>query len=117
MELTNILGKEINGYRVTSFIDSGGFGSVYKATKNNVDFAIKIFREDYVLKEFRNNGENNRINREIAIMKSVNHKNLIKYIDDFKEDILGVPSYFLVMEFAEGETLRKKIEKKLLNEK
>ncbi len=50
-------------------------------------YAIKIFREDYVLIEYREKGENNRIKREIDIMKSISHPNLIKYIDDFKETI------------------------------
>lgn len=108
----SIIGKTINNYKIQEFIDSGGFGSVYKAEKNSTLYAIKIFREDYVLKEYREKGENNRIKREIAVMKSVSHPNLIKYIDDFKETISGVPSYFLVMEFAHGINLRK-----LLNQK
>jgi eukaryotic-like serine/threonine-protein kinase len=116
MEITKLIGRDINGYVVTDFIDSGGFGSVYKATKADKDYAIKIFREDYVLKEFRDFGTNNRIAREIEIMKSVNHPNLIKYVDDFKEEILGVPSYFLVMEFAVGVTLRKLINDNSLTE-
>ena len=39
-------------------------------------------------------------------MKSVNHKYLIRYVDDFSATMLGVHSYFLVMEYAEGKTLR-----------
>lgn len=101
----SILGIIVNGYQFLEFIDSGSFGSVYKASKDGKSFAIKIFREDYVLKQYREKGELNRINREIQIMKSVDHPNLIKYIDDFKEILLGVPSYFLVMEYAEGLTL------------
>lgn len=113
----NIIGTEINGYKITEFIDSGGFGSVYKAEKNGKLYAIKIFREDYVLKEFRDKGEHNRIQREIDIMKSISHPNLIKYIDDFKETISGVPSYFLIMEYAEGINLRKLLNQKELSEK
>jgi len=113
----NIIGTNINGYKITEFIDSGGFGSVYKAEKDGIVYAIKIFREDYVLKEYREKGENNRILREIDIMKSVSHPNLIKYIDDFKEIIAGVPSYFLVMEYAEGTNLRKLLTHKELTEK
>ena len=103
----SVLGTIIHGYSFIEFLDSGNFGSVYKATKDGETYAIKIFREDYVLTQYREHGENNRIKREIEIMKSVNHQYLIKYIDDFKEDNMGVSSYFLVMEFAEGDTLRK----------
>ena len=112
----NIIGTIISGYKITEFIDSGGFGSVYKAEKNGITYAIKIFREDYVLKEYREKGENNRIKREIDIMKSVSHPSLIKYIDDFKEILAGVPSYFLVMEYAEGMNLRKLLTQKELTE-
>ena len=49
----SITGTTLNGYHILDFIDSGGFGSVYKAVKNGNEYAIKIFREDYVLKEFR----------------------------------------------------------------
>lgn len=111
-----ITGTTINDYNILDFIDSGGFGSVYKAVKNGIEYAIKIFREDYVLKEFREKGENNRIKREIEIMKSVNHPYLIRYVDDFKETLLGVPSYFLVMEYAKGKTLRKLMNENALDE-
>lgn len=108
-----IINQTINGYTFTEFIGAGGFGSVYKATKEGKTFAIKVFREEYILQEYKN-GRNNRIQREIDIMKSVNHPYLIKYVDDFKGDDLNVPSFFLVMEFAEGETLQKIIKNKSL---
>ena len=78
----NLIGSTINGYKFLEFIDEGGFGSVYKASKKGNTYAIKIFREAYVLKEFRKIGENNRIIREIEILKSVDHQYLIKYIEE-----------------------------------
>lgn len=107
-----LINQTINGYSFTDFIGSGGFGSVYKATKDGNTYAIKVFREDYILQEYKHSGENNRIQREIDIMKTVNHPFLVKYVDDFKGSDLSVPSYFLVMEFAEGETLQKIIKNK-----
>ena len=112
----SIIGTTINNYKIIEFIDSGGFGSVYKAEKDSNLYAIKIIREDYVLKEYREKGENNRIRREIEIMKSVSHPNLIDYVDDFKETISSVPSYFLVMEFAQGINLRMLLNQKSLSE-
>lgn len=111
-----ITGTTLNGYQILDFIDSGGFGSVYKAVKNGKEYAIKIFSEVYVLKEFREKGENNRIKREVEIMKSVSHPYLIKYVDDFKETLLDVPSYFLVMEYAKGKTLRKLMNENAISE-
>jgi serine/threonine-protein kinase len=113
----SILNTTIHGYRITDFMGSGGFGSVYKAEKKGRNYAIKIFREEYVLKEFRENGTQNRIEREIAVMKSVNHPNLVQYVDDFKGHVLNDPSYFLVMEFVDGRTLQTFIEEKCLSEK
>jgi len=112
----SLIGNTIKGYTITEFIDSGGFGSVYKAKKNKNIYAIKIFREDYVLKQYREKGENNRIKREIDIMKSISHPNLITYVDDFKEIIEGIPSYFLIMEYAEGMNLRKLLKLRKLSE-
>lgn len=105
-----LINQTLNEYKFIEFVGSGGFGSVYKAEKDGKFYAIKVFREDYILKEFKERGENNRIQREIAIMKTVNHPFLIRYVDDFKENDLNVPSFFLVMEFAEGKTLQKIIE-------
>ncbi len=107
-----LINQTINGYTFTDFIGAGGFGSVYKATKEGNTYAIKVFREEYILQEYKHSGENNRIQREIDIMKTVNHPFLVKYVDDFKGSDLSVPSYFLVMEFAEGETLQKIIKNK-----
>lgn len=112
-----LINQTLNGYTFTEFIGAGGFGSVYKALKDGIIYAIKVFREDYVLQEYKQSGKNNRIQREIDIMKTVNHPFLVKYIDDFQGNDLNVPSYFLVMEFAQGETLQKLIKnKELINQ-
>ena len=47
MQLT---GQTINGYKFLNFINKGGFGSVYKAEKNGVSYAVKVFEEEYVLR-------------------------------------------------------------------
>lgn len=107
-----LINQTLNGYTFTEFIGAGGFGSVYKAVKDNSTYAVKVFREDYILQEYKQSGENNRIQREIDIMKTVKHPNLINYIDDFRGSDLNVPSYFLVMEFVEGVTLQKLIKNK-----
>ena len=71
MQLVN---HTINGYKIVSFINKGGFGSVYKAEKDGDSYAVKVFSEDYVLREIRKKGEKkNRLQREIEIMKSVSH--------------------------------------------
>lgn len=109
MQLVN---HTINGYKIVSFINKGGFGSVYKAEKDGDSYAVKVFSEDYVLREFRKKGEKkNRLQREIEIMKSVSHKYIVKYVDDFfVEDETG-RNYFLAMEYITGSNLRELLNK------
>lgn len=107
------LHKTINGYDFTSIIGEGAFGIVYEAKKNGRNYAIKVFHEEYILKEFKIHGEkNNRLQREIEIMKNVSHKNLVKYIDDFSSSEEARKKYFLVMEHIEGQNLKQILEKK-----
>lgn len=101
-----LLNKTINGYKFIQFVNEGGFGYVYKTERDNQYYAIKVFREAYVLQEFRKHGEDNRIQREIDIIKSVTHPLLVKYEDSFFDDSSGTREYFLVMEFVDGKTLR-----------
>ncbi len=105
-----ILNRKINGYEIIAFLGEGGFGSVYKAEKDGQNFAIKIFREAYVLNEFRK-GDDNRITREIMVMQKIRHPLLVDYIEHFFEEVLNVRQIFLVMGYIEGETLREKIKK------
>lgn len=107
----NLIGKTVNGYKIVEFINDGGFGVVYKAEKDGKPYALKLFREAYVLKEYRKGGDN-RIQREIDILKSTKHKNLVNYIDNFVTDIDGSPHHFLVMEFVDGTNLQKIINRK-----
>ena len=44
-----LINQTINGYTFTEFIGAGGFGSVYKANKDGNTYAIKVFREEYIL--------------------------------------------------------------------
>ncbi|MFC1512507.1 serine/threonine-protein kinase [bacterium] len=110
-----LIGKTINGYKLLSFLGEGGFGSVYKVEKNKKLYAIKIFREAYILDEFKK-GKDNRISREIEIMQKINHASLVKYIEHFYDEILNVPQIFIVMEFINGKTLSSKIKSKTIDD-
>lgn len=101
----NIVGTVVNGYFFEEALGSGSFGSVYRVSKGNKMFAAKLLAETYILEEFKK--EQNRITREIDVLKKVKGKNLIKYEDDFYfENEFGVNEYVIVMEYFEGETLR-----------
>ena len=63
------------------FKGSGSFGSVYSCEKDRKIYAIKIFNFSYVFSEF-SKGLDNRITHEIKALKSVNHPNVVSYVDD-----------------------------------
>jgi serine/threonine-protein kinase len=108
-----LIGETINGYKFISFLGEGSFGSVYKVKKDKKFYAVKLFRESYILEEFRR-GKNNRINREIEIMQKAKHPLLVEYIEHFSDELLNVPQIFLVMEYIEGETLSEKISNNII---
>ena len=101
----NILGKEINGYTFVEALGSGSFGSVYKVFKENNFFAAKVLSETYVLEEFKST--DNRIGREIEVLKRAKGENLISYIEEFIfKNEFGINEYVIVMEYFEGVTLQ-----------
>lgn len=77
----NIVGQIINGYLFEEALGSGNFGDVYKVLKDGKKYAAKVLSETYILDEFKN--EQNRITREIDVLKNVKSKNLIQYQEDF----------------------------------
>ncbi len=99
-----MLGKVINGYIIKSFKGSGSFGSVYSCEKNGNTYAIKIFNFSYVFSEF-SKGTDNRITREIKALKSVNHPNVVSYVDDGEFMDNGVKYLYVVMDYVKGEDL------------
>ncbi|MCM1135556.1 MAG: serine/threonine protein kinase [Clostridium sp.] len=101
----NIVGQIINGYLFEEALGSGSFGNVYRVSRNGKRYAAKVLSETYILDEFKN--EQNRITREIAILKNVKSENLIQYQEDFYfENEFGIMEYVIVMEYFEGITLR-----------
>ena len=102
----NLVGSEINGYRFEEALGSGSFGSVYKVSKEGQLYAAKVLAETYILDEFKN--DQNRITREIDVLKKVKGDNLIKFQEDFFfENEFGIKEYVIVMEYFSGKTLRK----------
>lgn len=101
----NIVGQVINGYLFEEALGSGSFGAVYRISKENNVYAAKVLSETYILDEFKN--EQNRITREIDVLKNVKGENLIKYQEDFYfKNEFGIMEYVIVMEYFPGRTLR-----------
>jgi serine/threonine-protein kinase len=107
--MSTLVGKSIKGYLFEEALGKGSFGAVYRVSKNGVTCAAKVLSEVYILEEFKS--EDNRIKREIDILKQVKGENLIQYVDDFFFDNeFGIREYVIVMEYAYGNTLHKFIQ-------
>ncbi len=93
---------EINGYKTKPewFIGKGGFGSVYKAEKDEKFYAIKVFQTEFLIGEYRS-----RIDQEIKALQKITHPNVVKVHDfgTFKENEFEY--FYIVMDYIEGQSL------------
>jgi serine/threonine protein kinase len=87
-------------------LGKGGSATVFKATKNGEDYALKIFNKA-ALEEF-GSGETTRIDRQLDLR---NHQieNLIKIFDGGYDE--EKQTYFLVMEYLSWPSLERSITK------
>jgi tetratricopeptide (TPR) repeat protein len=99
-----IRGKEewANAYHIQEFLGRGGFGGVFKAQDDTSQLvAVKLMLPaDAAAREIK------------TALKVPPHPNLIKHIEAIDADVRGTPMYVLVMELADGGSLRD-----LLNER
>ena len=92
-------------YRIVSKVGQGGFGAVYKALHVQFDElrAIKVINKEYLSDQLFVK----RFKHEAVITRKLQHPNAVR-VDDIDESEDGTP--FIVMEFIEGQSLRKLIE-------
>lgn len=107
-------GLIIDGYEIIKYVGKGQFGTVYICRKDKQEYAIKIFNLEYVAIEYNQHGENNRIKREIEVLKRVKHKNTINYITDGTFENNNQKYIYVIMEQAKGVELKHYIDKNTL---
>ena len=98
-------GKKIGKYVIKEKLGSGGMAEVYKGYQENLDrhVAIKMMHAFLVSdQDFLN-----RFQREARAMAALNHPNIVG-VYDF--DVYGDNSYYLVMEYVKGGTLKERLE-------
>jgi len=102
----NLIGERINNYRIVSVLGEGGMGSVYLAEHPFMGrkAAIKVLRRELA----EDSGLVERFMNEARAANAIGHANIIDIID---VGLLpsGIP--YLMMEFLEGESLSKRIER------
>lgn len=101
-----MIGKTVNGYTINEFRGKGSFGSVYRCTKGNESYAIKIFALEYVFEEYKRNKDHNRITQEIEALKRLDHNNVVRIFDYGNFTELDITYMYIVMEYLEGNNLK-----------
>ena len=105
-EAKKYIGRKLDGrYQVNELIGVGGMSYVYKATdlKDGSTVAVKILKEEFaavndLVRRFRN---------ESKAIRMLDHENIVKVLDvNFSDSV-----QFIVMEYLDGITLKKYIEK------
>lgn len=103
----SVIGKRLNGrYKIIEMIGGGGMANVYLAKDVILDrdVAVKVLRPD-----FSDDDEFiNRFRREAHSTTSLDHPNIVALYDVGEEDDI----YFIVMEYVNGDTLKKLIQTK-----
>ena len=98
-------GAWLNHYEVLGHLGTGGMGEVYRARDNKLqrEVALKILPKIFAQDPERVA----RFRREAQVLAQVNHVNIAAIYSVEESD----GTHFLVMELAQGETLRDRIKK------
>ena len=103
---SDLIGERINNYEIVSLLGEGGMGAVYLAEHPFMGrkAAIKVLRRELA----EDSGLVERFMNEARAANAIRHPNIIDIID---VGLLpsGIP--YLMMEFLEGESLAKRIER------
>lgn len=102
--MEDLIGQTLlDRYYVEEFVGRGGMAEVYRARdlRRRIPVALKFLREDMAedevfLRRFR---------REARVLETLQHPNIVRYYGFEETDAL----HFLVVEFIDGEGLRKKL--------
>lgn len=100
------IGRFEEAYQLGSMLGSGHFASVYKATEKSSGKLVAV-------KVFLNNKKVSAFQQEVAILMSVNHRNVLSLKETFDE----ASKVYLILEFApKGELFNLIIERSKLSE-
>ena len=90
-------------YKILSFLGEGSYGKVFKAREISTGRVIAVKK----MSIGNSQSKYNKIIKEINLLKSLDHPNIVKYYDFFQEE----EYIYLMMEYLEGCTLKQYIKK------
>jgi len=98
-------GQRLGNYVIESILGAGGMAVVFKGKQLSLNryVAIKILPKDFA----KNKLFVDRFEGEAAVLASLNHANIVNVIDRGREG----ETYFIVMEYVEGETLKDRLQR------
>jgi serine/threonine-protein kinase len=90
---------EIEGYRIERLIGEGGFGQVWRATRDGALVAIKVLHLELI----RSHDAIVRFERELAATERLDHRHVVRALD---HGTLTDGRPYLVLEYVDGPSLR-----------
>ncbi|WP_224361160.1 serine/threonine protein kinase [Hyalangium versicolor] len=101
----------ISGYRLENLVGMGGMGEVHKAVQLSLGrtVAVKLLNPELA----KDAAFVARFEKEAAALAALSHPNVVAIVDKGKTD----STYYLVMEFIEGPSLREQVRSPLLTPK
>jgi serine/threonine protein kinase len=102
--LVYLMGMEVEGINIESFIDNGKSAAVYRGKKGDTLYAIKIF-DDELVERYGVDVQQQRIDLELSLK---DHKidNLVKILGGGQILINKIAHFYLIMEYIEGMNLK-----------
>jgi eukaryotic-like serine/threonine-protein kinase len=100
-----VSGTKLGPYEIQSPLGAGGMGEVYRARDTRLERSVAIKVLPAVLSSDAERKQ--RFEREARTISSLNHPNICALYDVGSQDGLE----YLVLEYVEGETLEKRLEK------
>ena len=113
---TNInVGSKLSNFTIEKELGKGNFGSVYLVTSK---LTKKVYALKEIIGEMYNGAQKLEVEKEIRLLKDLNHPHVIKYFNSFMEN----GNFYIVIEYINGgslENLYKQVssEGKIISEK
>lgn len=93
------IGSVVNNYKLKKLLGEGGVGKVFLAEDLNTNSAVAV--KVLLSQHIHNQSAIDSFSQDAMILKSLQHKNIVKYIDSFENEY----GHFIVMEAIDGVQL------------